>query len=70
MYVCVFVCGQLVSTNIGVGPLHSPSLPLDNLVGETEECVFLIVECLRAIIEGVQMHCVYIIVGLCLCCVG
>ena len=35
-----------------LGPLNSPSLPLSTPVGETEECVYLIMECLRATIES------------------
>lgn len=32
--------------------LNSPSLPLSNPQGQTEECIFLIIESLRATIEG------------------
>ena len=35
------------------GELASPSLPLPELQGDTEEYIFLLIECLRATIEGV-----------------
>ena len=33
-------------------PINSPSLPIPKLEGALEECVFLLMECLRATIEG------------------
>ena len=32
--------------------LSSPSLPLQDVQGDTEEYIFLLIECLRATIEG------------------
>ena len=56
LHVMCFVCssahkGSSVSI-VGSGPLNSPSLPISQLEGQLEECVFLLMECLRATIEG------------------
>lgn len=56
-YVCILFVVDLLRVDDGghqenMYSLNSPSLPLSNPQGQTEECIFLIIESLRATIEG------------------
>ena len=55
MIYLIFATLHMHMTDISLAPsggLSSPSLPLEDVQGAEEEYVFLLMECLRATIEG------------------